>query len=380
MKIACITPSRIPSVTANSIQAMKMCQALAQTGHDVVLIAPGEGPEGSTRQKRWQVLAEHYGLSTPFEFVHLPPFEGRWARRMYPWRAIWRARELRADMIYTWLFQSAVGGLLLGYPVMLEVHDLPLGTFGPIWYRLFLRLRGRKRELVITKALQVALVERYTPHLPGIQSLIMPNGVDLERYQELPSSQQARQVLGLPQMPTVACTGHLYDGRGAEMFLTMAPNMPDVHFMWVGGRPEHVQAWREKTKAAGVNNVTFAGFIPNASLPLYQAAADILLMPYGLRMGASSGENPVEFFNPMKMYEYMASGRPIITSDLPVIREILDENCALFCPPGDLAAWQAEITHLLDDRPCGFQLAQQARQLVLPYTWLGRAERAFEGF
>ncbi len=380
MKIACISPSRIPSVTANSIQAMKVCQALVQIGHQVTLIAPGAGPQGSSAEERWQALAEHYGLQTRFDCQFIPPFDGRIARRTFPWRAVWRARRLGAEVIYTWLFQSAVGGLLFNLPVALEMHDLPLGWFGPVWYRLFLSLRGKKRELVITQALQEALVASYPPHLPPEQSILAPNGVDLERYQDLPAPAEARRQLGLPEMPSVACTGHLYSGRGAELFLHLAPRMPEVHFFWAGGRPQHVEEWRAKAQAAGLDNLTFAGFIPNAVLPLYQAAAEILLMPYGLKMGASSGENPVEFFNPMKMFEYMASGRPVITSDLPVISEVLGRESALFCPPDDPDAWQQTIGKLLENATERERLAKNARRQVAPYTWTARAQKVFEGW
>lgn len=379
MKIACIASSRIPSETANSIQAMKVCQALAQNGHQVTLIAPGAGPEGETLDEKWAVLAEHYGLHTRFDFIHIPPFEGRLARRIFPWRAAWRARQLGVDVVYTWLYQSAAAGLLLGKLTMIEMHDLPPGVFGPVWYRMFLRLPGRKRQLVITKALQTALSEQFSLQLAPEENLIAPNGVDLTQYEDLPAPPAARTELGLPEMPTVACTGHLYDGRGADLFLHLAPLMPDVHFLWVGGRPKDVTRWRQKAAGLGLENVSFVGFKPNSILPRYQAAAEILLMPYGLSMGASSGENPVEFFNPMKMFDYMACTRPIITSDLPVIHEILGDESAVFLPPGAPDAWQTAIRDLLADPERMARLAAASRRDVQPYTWVARAKTSFEG-
>ena len=101
-------------------------------------------------------------------------------------------------------------------------------------------------------------------------------------------------------------------------------------------------------------------------------------MPYGLSMGASSGENPVEFFNPMKMFDYMASTRPIITSDLPVIHEILGDESAVFLPPGEPDNWQQAIRELLADPARGEQLAQAARRDVGPFTWVARAKKSLE--
>ena len=84
------------------------------------------------------------------------------------------------------------------------------------------------------------------------------------------------------------------------------------------------------------------GFIENSKLPLYQAACDILLMPYENAIAGSSGGNSVDICSPMKMFEYMAVGRAIISSDLPVIHEVLDNETAFFCPPEDSSAWVKE--------------------------------------
>jgi len=78
MKICCIAPSRIPSETANSIQAMKASHALAQLGHEVILIAPGSGPPGQTQQEKWQLLADQYGIETYFQQVFLPHSMAGW--------------------------------------------------------------------------------------------------------------------------------------------------------------------------------------------------------------------------------------------------------------------------------------------------------------
>lgn len=181
-------------------------------------------------------------------------------------------------------------------------------------------------------------------------------------------------------MPTVACTGSVYAGRGVELVLALASKMPDVHFLWVGGRPKEVDPWRSELARLQIKNVTFSGFVPNADLPRYQAAADVLLMPYQHDVGGSSGAAPVEFFSSMKMYEYMASRRPIISSDLPVIHEVLDQQSAVFCPPTDEDAWAAAIRRLLNQPNEAAALAEHARQLVQPFSWIARAEKVLGGW
>jgi glycosyltransferase involved in cell wall biosynthesis len=130
----------------------------------------------------------------------------------------------------------------------------------------------------------------------------------------------------------------------------------------------------------GLTNTVFTGFVPNAELPRYQAAADLLLMPYSRQVGGSSGAAPVRYFSSMKMFEYMAAGRAIITSDLPVIRETLDEESAVFCPPDEADAWQSAVERLLQEPAFAHQLADRAKQLAAGYTWTARARKALGGW
>jgi glycosyltransferase involved in cell wall biosynthesis len=364
MKIVFISSAQIPSDTANSIQVMKVCQAFEQLGHDVTLLVPGnQQPAMDDRH-----LIEHYGLRRlfPIQWMDLPN------RRLFPWKAVWQARHLGANLIYAWPLQAAALGLVIGIPAMLELHDFPTGGFGPLWLQLFLRLPGRKRLLPISNALRQAM------QLPDRQTVIASDGVDLDRYISLPDVVSARRMLGMPAAPTVLCTGHLYAGRGADIFLGLAAKFHHTSFVWVGGRPAEVEAWEQK--ATGMVNVTFTGFVPNERIPLYQSAADVLLMPYHRTVATSSGGNTAEICSPMKMFEYMAAERAILTSDLPVLHEVLDENMAVFCPVDDTIAWEIALGELLGDENRRRTLGHKARLAVEQYSWIRRGQRVLDGF
>lgn len=372
MKIACITTSQIPSSTANSMQVMKVAQSLAQVGGAVSVFSPGREPVA------WDRLAEHYGLTTPFEVQWVPSLR-LFKRYDFALAALNRARDWGADMIYTWLIQEALLAAWENMPVVLELHDRPTGKLGPRMYRAFLNHPGRKRTLVITGALQRALEKDYSHRFAPEEIRIAPNGADLERYHDLGEAAMARHQLGLPQGPTVVYSGHFYVGRGLDLLFALAQRLPEVNFLWVGGRSEDVSRWRAKLEAAGVHNVLLTGFVENRRLPLYQAAGDVLLMPYERSIAGSSGGNSVEICSPMKMFEYMAVGRAIIASDLPVLHEVLNRGNAVFCTPQDADAWTAALKALLDDPNRREQLARQARSDILLYTWRARASRALEG-
>jgi glycosyltransferase involved in cell wall biosynthesis len=285
-------------------------------------------------------------------------------------------------LLYTWFLQSAVFGLLYKIPTVFEIHIQPTGFFGPAWHQAFAKLPGRKRLVSITRGLVNVLERDYNIRLKSDEIVTAPNGVDLERFASLPSSPEvARQQLNLPSAPTVMCTGHLYAGRGADLFLALAQSIPHAHFVWVGGRPEDVASWKQRAETEHATNLTFTGFIPNQNLPLYQSAADILLMPYSRSiMGSSGTADSASVASPMKMFEYMAAGRAIVTADLPVIREVLNEGNAVFCEPDEVGKWKVEIEGLLANEARRVELGKQAKEDVRGYTWVARAERILDGF
>ncbi len=103
-------------------------------------------------------------------------------------------------------------------------------------------------------------------------------------------------------------------------------------------------------------------------------------MPYSRSIAASSGQDIAQVINPMKMFDYMAAGRAIISADLPVIHEVLNEKNALFAEPSNADAWEQALRTLLADEPRRLALAAQARKDVAKRTWLARAQRALTDF
>jgi glycosyltransferase involved in cell wall biosynthesis len=366
MKIACLTTSQAPSNTANSIQAFKACHALAQGGAQVCLWVAGPSSGAS-----WEELSAFYGLSTPFEVRWLTSRPGL---RRYDLilAGLLAVKRWRADALVTWMIQAAVLGSRLGLPVVYEMHDRPTGRFGAWWLKQLANTPRPKRVLMITRALRRVVETQCGIHFADEDVQIAPNGIEWERFEHLPSPLQARQALALKEMPTAVYTGHFYAGRGMELLCSLAQALPQIQFLWVGGRAEDVQLWRERTQH--LPNVILTGFVENQRLPLYQSAGEVLLMPYERAIAGSSGGNSAEICSPMKMFEYMACGRAILSSDLSVLHEVLNENNAVFCPPEDTAAWVEALDALMQDSERAQRLGFQARRDAQRYTWRQRAQ------
>jgi len=357
------------------MQVMKACQAISQLGHEVHLFLPRY-----KHQLKNIDLASFYGLKTQFPIEWLSS-RLSFSRYDFAFLAARKARQLKVDISYVWFIQAGIFSLLAHLPVIIELHGPPEGRFGPTLFRLFQKIPGKKRLLPITHALANQLHQRFNIDLSDQHLMQMsPNGVDMERYTDLPEPSAARKRLNLPPTMTVGYTGHLYPGRGMSLLTELARCFPSINFLWVGGRQQDVNAWRERLSAENIRNISLTGFLENSQLPLYQAAADVLLMPYERVITGSSGGNSTTYASPMKMFEYMACKRAIISSDLPVIREILNSSNAILCPPEDIEAWSEALGNLIYDEEKRNALADHAWQDIQQYTWLERARKALQGF
>ena len=382
MKIAIIAPTEIPARRANTLQVMKMAQALQALGHTIRLAVPRTGPGAPAA---WPELAQHYGLHSSFPIDWLPAHP-KLRRYDFSLRAVRWARRWQAELVYTRLPQAAALSSSLGMPTILEIHDLPQGNLGPWMFRRFLKGRGARRMVAITHALARDLAEKLgAPETPPF-TIIAPDGVDLDRYADLPSPPAARLRLNqsgrlprpLPECFTAGYTGHLYAGRGSSLLLALAERLPELNFLVAGGEPPDIARLQAEGDERGVRNLLLTGFVPNAELPRYQAACDVLLMPYQQQVAASSGGDIARYLSPMKLFEYLACGRAILSSNLAALQEVLDDTNAILLPSTDIEAWANTLKRLESDPAACARLSAKARQDSARYTWENRAGRILE--
>lgn len=372
MKIAYLSSSTIPSRTANSIHVMKMCQAFAKNGHEVVLIA---SDKKNDVEPGVEDPFAFYGVDKCFEIVKLPwlPIRGI-GGGIYAMLAARNVWKIKPDIVYS---RNTAGCFFAAYadlPVILECHQ-PVeeaSTFRILskWiFRKLVRSSRLQKLVVITHSLKEHYENMFVQAKGKIQ--VAPDGAD-------PVSEEVNSV-ELPNKGKrlqVGYVGHLYKGKGMEVISMLATLCMWADFHVVGGKEIDIVFW--KTVCADSENITFHGYIPHAGVARYIKAFDVVLLPNQKDLAPHGGVGNIgHWTSPLKAFEYMAAGKPILCSDLPVLLEVLEhERNALLCPPHDVNAWQMALERLRDNQDLRLRLGTAAYEdFMANYTWEARAKK-----
>lgn len=364
MRIAYLAEARLPSRQANSIQVMRMCGAFALNGHQVGLYVPNHGETQAADRER---LFSFYGAEPAFDVHRLacPPVRGQ--ATLMAMHGAWLVRRGDPDLIYTrTLTLGERVSRWAGRPIVLELHA-PVAD--PLRER-FVALIGRRafRHLVvISQALADALLQDH-PQLQG-RIVVAHDAADVPPAdaRSIALKRDGRLVAGY--------CGQLFKGKGMEIVAGLARAMPDIDFHVVGGEDTDLAFWKSET--LGLANLTFHGPQPPARVPAYIAAFDVALAPYQRRVeGFGGGRDIASWMSPLKIFEYMACGKAIVSSDLPVLREVLgDGRNARLCDPDDLESWIQVMRSLQDDGARSRLAGTARRDFVTHHTWAQRAAK-----
>lgn len=357
---------RIPSRTAHSVHMINIASAMVSIGHTVIFLAP-EITEKSDD------LYEFYGVKRNFEIRFLGVIRSKLFTPIYSLKTMWCVSKIKPDLVVS---RSALCCLLsawLGRSVVFDSHapTWNSGTYHRFVFSLLRRTKNLKRMTVNSAALK----EMYLRHAiqPLCPIVVAHNGSSENNLDEKlivwPGRKDALQV---------GYMGHLYPGRGVEEILTSAAKLPEIDFHIVGGTENDINHWKNQVN---LRNVYFHGFVKPAEVYLYRNMCDVLLAPYKATGVFSAGgkEDSSQYMNPIKVIEYMSSRKAILASDLPPLREILDDDRAILVNPSSSDGWTEGILRLLDSELRNKIALQSFKYFKSNLTWAARAKKMVEG-
>lgn len=368
-----LTFATLPSPAAHSVQIVKMCQALTKAGAGVKLVA-------DVRQRPRQIF-EIYDVRYPFEIVRIRLLPIRIVGRVvFLVRSFFLILKNRRCLFYTRDVFAAWFVRTLRVDFITEVHELPAGRFRNLLMRRILSASRLHTAVFISEELRKSLLRRMGDRLAGKTTVVAHDGADLDEFPSSLSRDESRRRLHLPEGAFMAgYAGSLFEGRGLEVILEVSRLLPDVVFVIVGGERGQADRLKRKVKEAALANVLVIGFVPHRMVPAYLAAFDALLMPYQEAvLHRQKKHDTASYMSPLKAFEYMAAGRPIVASRLKVIGEILEDGRnAILVPPDSVTEWAGAIRMLRDNEPLSRTIGEQARDDVRKYSWDERVKKIF---
>jgi glycosyltransferase involved in cell wall biosynthesis len=365
MRIAYISLSEIPSRSAHSIHIMRMCNAFSLNGESVTLIIPCYREDRPSASE----IFDWYGLKQTFEikYLRVPSVKGR--STYFYLAAFWICHRERFSLIYTREVRGAVWSAFYRIPAILESHGRLKTEFEKRCFRWLYERKRFLRHIVISSALS-RLFDSDFPNT-GDKRLVAHDGADSPADAMDDLGDQAQDDTFI-----VGYVGHLYQGRGLDLIKSLAQRIPSADFHIVGGLDTDIETWQNNFE--GHPNIKLFGFLPYAEAEKIRQKCDVLIAPYQTGLQTFGGDNDTsQWMSPLKVFEYMAVGKPIVCSDLPPLREILSHReTALLCHPADVDMWEDSLRSLRENPELRDRLGSAARELFeKKYQWSSRAKK-----
>jgi len=240
------------------------------------------------------------------------------------------------------------------------------------------RNKNTKGIIVITDRLKERILSDY-PELNKNKIATFPDGADLCDLDANTLKEYKETINAFGYGVNIGYTGTAGEGRGLDLICYLASKLPKVAFHIVGMVESDFYMFVGKINPHP-ENIIFHGFKNSSSIPYFISSFDLMLAPYQKKVIIKGSDRRAketdtgQWMSPIKIFEYMASGTPFITSDLAVLREVLDENNSSLVAPEISSLWQEEIERFLLSPEIFKRKAIKAKtQLEDMYTWDARA-------
>jgi len=375
MNIIVTTGGDIPSKFAHSFNVMKMAQGFYKLGNNVKIVVPLSFPL-LIRKIKIKDVYSFYGIDKGIKIKFIPVFSLKTLKKSndfakFDWLAAEYCKKHNVDLAYSRSYRIPYYCVKMGVPTIIETHTTNYSN--PELQKIYEVFNDSNFKGLVTISKDIKK-EHKKRGIPEEKILVLEDGVDLERFKINNDRFFWRKKLKLPTDKNVVIyCGHLYEEKGIEHILLTARKLSkkNIRFVLVGGFSKDISKWKKYCKAKLISNVSFEGFVDNSKTPRYLKAADVLIMPYNTEVDFKIMD--INTTSPMKLFEYMASKRPIVSSNIPAISKVIEHNkSGLLAEPNNIEQLSSYVAELINDSEKSKKLATKAFADVKKYTWINR--------
>jgi len=380
MKIIYLANARIPTEKAHGFQIMKMSEAFSLAGEEVELVLPTKKNEEfeNINPFDYYQIKKVFKIKKVFAFdpdCLIEPFSGVYIKIQTLFFLlslfIYLLFKKRKKNYFFYTRDEIILPLLslFSKKIIWECHSLPKNVkfYKKYWQRCL-------KIVVLTQSLKAELIRI---GIRGDKIIIAPDAVDLEVFAINLNKEEARKESDLPLAKIII--GYTGSFRTKNMdkgiidilkaLAILKSEIKDILFLAVGGSQPDIDYYQQLAKQEGVSElILFLPRVEQKKLAVFQKAADILLMPFPDKVHYRY------YMSPMKLFEYMASARPIVASDLPSIREVLNDNNSILVKPDNPDSLAEGIKKALQNSELSDKITRQAFREVGNYTWQKRGQ------
>ncbi len=369
-KLCYVSNIRLPTEKAHGLQIMKMCEAFTHQGIETELVVSRRKNHLTDDPFHFYTIATRFQIARigSIDLLWLPFFKKCWflVQNITFYFSVKKYFSRKNSQIYYTRDVLIAAWASRRIPNMFyEIHSLPKKV-RRIHRKAWTGARG---IIAISQGIKDALISY---GIPESKILVAHDAVDIQQFQILESKQECRAKLQLPQAQKIVLyTGHLYEWKGANLLAEAAEKLPEtIHLYFVGGTNEDIELFKRKYP---YQNIHIVGWQSHDVIPYWLRAADFVVLP------TSAKEKIGDVYtSPLKLFEYIASGTPIIASQTQSIQEILKPGDATFFQPDDVSDLVEKIRSSIENNNGAQEDAAKKLAKNFDLSWDSRAEKILE--
>ena len=366
MQIYYIGSPEIFGEGASAIHVARMCEAFSEIGHDVTLRIP----ISSVDEDRF---FSFYGVKKSFKIEPSIGFKQGPLRHFFHGinSSIRTALLDKYDFIVTRNITFAFAASFIKKNIIVDIHHPPINYFSTLAIKRFLKSDSIFKIVCNSHGTKDILEKGFSS---SRKMQVLHNGVNLNDFVPNQSINALKDRLAIPnESKIISYIGNTYKGRGIEKMIDLSKTHRNLYFLIVGGEKQDNEQYM-KLIGKEQRNILFTNHIPHVDIPNYLLMSDILLIPYEKEFTIKGDKIATDYSSPIKLFEYLSSGKPIIASSLPPFSTILrNGHDALLVDPDSYEDLNKSLITLLEDDQLRLRLSENSLKLSKNFSWKKRA-------